>query len=222
MGSIPTVRTIDNNTISALTNSERLLYSLIMMSETQTVQTMTCTDCQVDCQRFGKHRNGLRRFRCPNCKKTYTEAHTRTLDTMYISQDRAALALQLLVEGNSIRSTERITDLDRNTIMRLLILAGEHCHRMMRRKIEHLDVKDVEADEIWGFVAKKEGHKAIEEGPEVGDAYCFVALERNTKLVLAHHLGKRSKFSTEAFMEKLRYATSEKRFQFTTDGFRPI
>ena len=43
----------------------------------------------------------------PNCKKTYTEPHTRTLDTMYISQDEAVLALQLLLEGNSIRSTER-------------------------------------------------------------------------------------------------------------------
>jgi transposase-like protein len=43
---------------------------------------------------------------------------------MYISESRAVLALQLLLEGNSIRSTERITQLDRNTIMRLLILAG--------------------------------------------------------------------------------------------------
>ena len=35
------------------------------------------------------------------------------------------LALQLLLEGNSIRSTERITKIDRNTIMRLLVLAGQ-------------------------------------------------------------------------------------------------
>ena len=59
-------------------------------------------------QHFGKHRNGLRRFRCPQCKRTYTESHRRTLDTMHISEDRAVLALQLLLEGNSIRSTERI------------------------------------------------------------------------------------------------------------------
>ena len=55
-------------------------------------------------------------FRCPKCKRTYTEAHKRMLGTMYIPQDRAALAIQLLLEGNSIRSTERITKLDRNTI----------------------------------------------------------------------------------------------------------
>jgi transposase-like protein len=44
---------------------------------------------------------------------------------MYIPEDRAVLALQLLLEGNSIRSTERITKLDRNTIMSLLVLAGQ-------------------------------------------------------------------------------------------------
>ncbi len=64
----------------------------------------------MDCQRFGKHRNGLRRFRCPGCKKTYTEAHRRVLETMYIPQEKAVMALRLLLEGNSIRSTERITE----------------------------------------------------------------------------------------------------------------
>ena len=43
---------------------------------------MTCEACKVSCQRFGKHRNGLRRFRCPQCKKTYTEAHQLTLGEM--------------------------------------------------------------------------------------------------------------------------------------------
>jgi transposase-like protein/IS1 family transposase len=182
---------------------------------------MVCASCNVPCQRFGKHRNGLRRFRCLSCKRTFTEPHRRTLDTMYISQDKAALAVQLLVEGNSIRSTERITNLDRNTILSLLVKAGHRCQRMMDSKIENLTVADVEADEIWGFVGKKEGHKYIGDGPMMGDAYCFVAIERNTKLVLAYHLGKRSKVSTEQFMSKLRSATSESRFQFTTDGFRP-
>ena len=85
---------------------------------------------------------------------------------------------------------------------------------------EYLDVKDVEADEIWGFVGKKEARKSVDDGAEFGDAYCFVAMERNTRLILAWHLGKRSRISTEAFISKLRYATSDRRFQFTTDGFK--
>ena len=89
--------------------------------------------CGIECQRFGQHRNGLRRFRCPKCKRTYTEPHTKTLGAMNIPWEKALLAVQLLLEGNSIRSTERISGLDRNTIMRVLVLAGEKCRKGFRK-----------------------------------------------------------------------------------------
>ena len=142
---------------------------------------MTCQDCGRKCQRFGKHRNGLRRFRCPKCRKTFTEPHERTLGTMYIPQDKALLAVQLLLEGNSIRSTERITGLDRNTIMKVLVLAGEKCEKVMGRLIVNVPVTDVQCDEIWGYIRKKEGHKTPEEvatDATIGDAYTFVAIEK--------------------------------------------
>lgn len=184
---------------------------------------MTCHSCRVACKRFGKHRNGLQRFRCNQCKKTFTENHERPLDEMRVPVDKAVSILQLLLEGMSVRSVERFTGVHRDTILRLLVLASDRCQRLAQRKIEHLDVQDVQADEVWGFVVKKEGHKWPHEESvyEMGDAYCFVALERNTKMVLAWHLGKRDRPSTEAFANKLRYATSEQRFQLTTDGFKP-
>lgn len=133
------------------------------------------------------------------------------------------LALQLLLEGNSIRSTERICQMDRNTIMSLLLKAGERCQRLMDEKLVNLDVRDVEVDEIWGFVGKKEGHRtaADQDAAEIGDAYCFVAMERNTKLVLAHYVGKRNAPSTEHFIAKVARATSSFPYQLTTDGFQP-
>jgi transposase-like protein/IS1 family transposase len=182
---------------------------------------MTCHYCRIACKRFGKHRNGLQRFRCNQCSKTFTEDHDRPLDEMRLSLEKAVSILQLLLEGMSVRSVERVTGVHRDTILRLLVLAGQKCERLMRVKIEHLSVKDVEADELWGFVGKKEGHKrpGEESGPQIGDAYCFVAMERSTKLVLAFHLGKRNRVATEAFINKLRYATSDSRFQLSTDGF---
>jgi transposase-like protein/IS1 family transposase len=192
-----------------------------MMSDAKTAETMICEACGMKCQRFGKHRNGLRRFRCVPCKKTFTESHSRVLDSMYIPQDKAVLALRLLLEGNSLRSTERITDLNINTLMSLLEKAGDRCQTLMVSKIHDLKVQDVEADEIWGYVGKKEGHKSDDDGAEVGDAYCFIGMERNTKLVLAWHLGKRTAKATDAFIGKLAYATSKDRFQLTTDGFSP-
>ena len=184
---------------------------------------MTCPDCKTRCQGFGKHRNGLRRFRCAECRRTFTEPHRLTLDKMYLSQEKAVLALQLLIEGNSIRSTMRISGVDGNTIMKMLVLAGERCEKLMGRLIVNVPVKDVQCDEIWGYVGKKEGHKLPMEANDdsIGDAYCFVAIERYTKLVLNFALGRRSQATTDAFIEGLRAATAPQRFQISTDGFQP-
>jgi len=182
---------------------------------------MTCHSCQKSCKRFGKHRNGLQRFRCNLCNKTYTEEHERPLDAMRLPLDRAMSVLQLLLEGMSVRSVERVTNVNRDTILRLLILAGERCEALMMAKVHNLPVKDVEVDEIWGYVGKKEGHKSDDDGEELGDAYCFIGIERSTKLILAHHLGKRTAKATDAFIGKLAYATSKDRYQLTSDGFPP-
>jgi transposase-like protein/IS1 family transposase len=204
-------------------NSERSLYYGIMKQATTTVTAMTCTECEIRCQRFGTHRNGLQRFRCPKCKKTYTEEHKHLIEDMNLADEKALPALQLFVEGNSLRSTERITGVDINTLMKLLVKAGEKCEKLMGRLIVNIPVKDVQCDEIWAFVQKKEGNKAPFEAHNdgIGDAYCFVAIERYTKLVLNFALGRRSQATTDAFIEGLRHATSSQRFQISTDGFQP-
>ncbi len=139
---------------------------------------------------------------------------------MYVSQEKAILATRLLLEGNSIRSTERITDLDRTTIARLLVLAGGRCEKLLADTITKVHVRDVEADEIWGFVGMKEKAKenVYKAEDTLGDAYTYVAMEANSRLILAWHLGKRNKQDTLAFILKLRNAT-EGRFQLTTDGW---
>jgi transposase-like protein/IS1 family transposase len=188
-----------------------------MISTVNADMTMTCATCSVNCQRFGKHRNGLRRFRCPQCKRTFTEAHARTLGTMYISEARAVLALQLLLEGNSIRSTERITRLNRNTIMTLLVRAGARCQSLMDARMRNLHPRYLQLDEIWTFVQKKNRRVHKGDSPEVGDQWVFVAIDAETKLVPAFHIGKRHREDTRDFLRDL-YGRIEGRTQITTDG----
>mgnify|MGYP001795753730 CR=1 FL=1 len=125
---------------------------------------------------------------------------------MSIPQEKMLQAAQLLIEGNSVLSTERITGLDKSTILRLLVLAGKKCEKVMSKHVRNMIVKDVECDEIWGYVGKKEGHKKPAEVTTegLGDAYCFVAIERNTKLILNFSLGRRVQKTTDAFIEGLR------------------
>jgi transposase-like protein len=81
-------------------------------------------------------------FRCPKCRKTFTEPHRLTLDEMYLPMDKAELVVKLLIEGNSIRSTQRITGVDQNTMMKLLTLAGARCEQLMARLIVNVPVRE--------------------------------------------------------------------------------
>jgi IS1 family transposase len=137
---------------------------------------------------------------------------------MYVATARAAQIVRLLVEGMSIRSIERITGIHRDTILRVLQTVGEGCERMLEDKIHKVPVRDVQCDEMWGFVGCKEKSRSKDHPISFGDAYCFVAIERKTKLVLAWHLGRRMMRDTVAFTEKIDAATIG-RFQITTDGF---
>jgi transposase-like protein/IS1 family transposase len=181
---------------------------------------MTCHNCKIEAKKAGKDRKGNQRYRCNQCQRRFAEQRKRLLGSMYLDEDKALLCLSLLLEGSSLRSVQRITGVHKNTLMTLLCVAGERCERMMQERIKSVPVKDVEADEIWGFVQMKRITR-IRKGvtdPRVGDAYAFVGIERNTKLVLAWHLGHRDAQNTEVFTEKLNHATSG-HFQLTTDGY---
>lgn len=181
---------------------------------------MLCPTCQSEGRKFGKDRYGNQRFQCMTCRKTYSDRPAKPLDEMRLPLDKALLCLQLLTEGNSIRATVRISGVAKATVTALLVNMGEKCEAFLRGTFQRVKVKDVEADEIWGFVGMKEKTRQRNHvpGDDVGDAYCFVAIERTNKLVLAWRLGKRDGFSTVAFVEEVERATRG-RFQFTTDGF---
>jgi len=65
------------------------------------------------------------------------------------------MAVGLLCEGNSIRSIERVTGIHRDTIMRLGVRVGEACAKIMDEKMRGLSSKQIEVDEIWGFIGAK-------------------------------------------------------------------
>ena len=70
--------------------------------------------------------------------------------------DKQIAILAALVEGNSIRSTERMTQTHRDTIMRLLCRIGEHCQQLLERHLRGLRSQHLQVDEIWTFVHKKQ------------------------------------------------------------------
>lgn len=182
------------------------------------MQNPHCSRCNGITKKFGKDKLGNQRFYCNACQCAFIPAKKE----IRIPKEKALLCLKLLVEGNSVRSTERITEVHRDTILRLLNIVGERCEKVMDERIKNIPIERIEADEIWGFVKKKEGHKNTEEESEnnkIGDAYTFVGIEAKTKLVVCYLLGRRDMASAVTFIEKMQRA-SDGRFQLSTDGFR--
>ena len=138
-----------------------------------------------------------------------------------LSNGLKTTAIQALIEGNSIRSTERMTGIHRDTIMRLLVRTGEECQRFMSDRIKNIQAQKVQVDEIWTYVFKKQARISVDENAAgIGDQYVFVGIDSDTKLVISHLVGKRDAASCYYFMRDLkdRLAT---RVQLTTDGFKP-
>jgi transposase-like protein/IS1 family transposase len=178
---------------------------------------VTCHNCQTLCNRFGKHRNGLQRYRCSQCRKTFTEDHAQPLGEMRLPMEKAESILKLLVEGMSIRSIERVTSVHRDTIMRLLLVAGERSQQLMDSKMRNLPTRYLQVDEIWCYVGKKRRNVRSGDSPELGDQWVYVAIDAESKLVPSFRIGKRVRPDTAAFLWDL-YHRMEGRTQLTTDG----
>jgi transposase-like protein len=134
---------------------------------------MVCATCKCECQRFGTIRNGSQRFRCVDCKKTYSAAATARLLDSTIPLAEIETVLQLLLEGCSFQVAERISRLNRDTILKLLVTASDNCKRLMSSLIVHVPVKDLECNEVFGFLQKKQERVLPEDDQDFCDAYCI-------------------------------------------------
>ena len=131
---------------------------------------------------------------------------------------RRTQIINCLVEGNSIRSTERLTNTHRDTIMRLMVDVGGGCAKLMKEEMRDLSCQRLQVDEIWSYVGKKQGQlKPGDDRSRLGDQWTFVALDPDTKLVPTHLVGKRTRKNAVAFMDDLS-GRLDNRVQISSDA----
>ena len=132
-----------------------------------------------------------------------------------LKTEKKVTVLSMLAEGSSIRSIERVTGVNRNTIMSLGLRMGAACMKIMDEKMRGLTCKEIQVDEIWGFIGSKQ-KKAARTG-NYGDVWTFIPLDRETKLIPCFKVGKRDLYHARAFMEDLASRLS-RRIQLSTDA----
>jgi IS1 family transposase len=139
-----------------------------------------------------------------------------------LSRSERATVIRLLVEGNSLRSTTRISGHSINTISKLLVDLGTVCTLFQDKALVDLTSTRIECDEIWAFCYARPRNVPPEHEGEwgFGDVWTWVALDPDTKLVVTWLIGKRDAMDANMFIADLARRLRN-RVQITTDGHRP-
>jgi IS1 family transposase len=138
-----------------------------------------------------------------------------------LQTDKRAQILNCLCEGNSLRSTSRLTGASINTVVKLLIDAGNACTRYQDEVLRNLSCKRLQCDEIWAFCYAKDKNCTEEMKQKgAGSVWTWAAIDADTKLIPCWYIGNRDAEAAYHFMHDLAGRLAH-RVQLTTDAHRP-
>ncbi|MBK9188497.1 MAG: IS1 family transposase [Phycisphaerales bacterium] len=141
------------------------------------------------------------------------------IDMNRLSREKRVSIVKALCEGCSINSTARMTGVAKTSILRLLLDLGRVCMNHEDRAMRGLLIREIEADEIWGFNhCKAKTLPRAKTAPEAaGDVWTWYAIDRNSKAILSWIMGDRDESHAYAFMQDLA-SRIVGRPDLTTDG----
>jgi IS1 family transposase len=137
-----------------------------------------------------------------------------------LDTETRARVISCLIEGCSIRATVRMTGAAKNTVAKLLAEIGCASVAYHNRAVRRLKVRRLQCDEIWSFVGAKAKNVSVEKKQEGwGDAWTWIGIDADTKLVVSYLVGGRGAGWAKDFMEDCASRISN-RVQITTDGHK--
>ena len=137
-----------------------------------------------------------------------------------LPRDQQIAVISALTEGCSIRATERLTGIHRDTIMRLGVRVGDGCAELHDEMMRFVQVNRLELDELWSYVGKKQRRAKKTDPADLGDQYVFIGIDATRKAIISYRVGKRDSANTTAFLADLR-SRIVNRPEISSDGFRP-
>jgi IS1 family transposase len=139
------------------------------------------------------------------CKGTFSARQGTAYFGVRAEEPKYSIAMRALAEGNSLRGTGRIVDVDKDTVCAWLDQAGRHCRAVTAYLFDQLHITECQLDELWGFVRKKEAHLTVAEKVLAlyGDAWVWTAFAPVWRLVAAFVVGKRNQASANVLLERL-------------------
>ena len=167
--------------------------------------------------RFGV-RSGIQRYQCKICKVTRSDSPPNPLGEMRVPIEKAVQVVSLLCESTGIRACERLTGLNRRTVLSILRMAGLKAARFTNGKVRNIKAEIVQADEIHCIVGCRQ-QNAFPHETRKGAQFMFLSVDRHSKLIINTLVGKRTTDNAERFMGCLKRRVAG-RFQLVTDNWK--
>lgn len=167
--------------------------------------------------RFGIRR-GIQRYQCPVCKRTRSDVPQNPLGNLRVPLDKAVQVINLLCESTGIRACERLTGLNRRTILNILETAGQKAAAFSDAHVRNVKPYFVQADEMACIVQCREQNN-VHDIEDIGMQFMFLAIDSYSKLIISSLIGRRTRDNADTFMGDLRERTIT-RFQLTTDNWK--
>jgi IS1 family transposase len=134
-----------------------------------------------------------------------------------LSTAERAKVVSVLVEGNGLRATSRISGVARMTVEKLLRDLGTACANHHNQAARNLRSQRVQCDEIWSFIGSKQKNVPEAKRGIWGDVWTWTAIDADTKLMVSYMVGPRSPHMAYEFLKDVASRLASK-VQLTTDG----
>ena len=122
----------------------------------------------IDCKDYGLQNHGNIAIRgkygknkdkdllyCRTCGKRFASTRATAFFGLHLSDDKIAQIIHHAAEGVGVRATSRLLDINKDTVNRVILRAGEHCEIVLSNLLRSLKLQEAQLDELWAFVKKR-------------------------------------------------------------------
>jgi transposase-like protein len=104
--------------------------------------------------KYGKNKTKTLIY-CRTCGKRFAPTRSTAFFGLHLSEEKIAQVIHHAAEGVGVRATARLLNLNKDTVNRVILRAGEHCQLVLSSLLRSLKLKETQLDELWAFVKKR-------------------------------------------------------------------
>jgi hypothetical protein len=92
---------------------------------------------------------------CRTCGKRFAPTRATAFFGLHLTDEKITQIIHHAAEGVGVRATARLLSINKDTVNRVILRAGEHCEIVLSSLIRSLKLKETQLDELWSFVKKR-------------------------------------------------------------------